>query len=300
MSEAAFPKQRTLLRRVDAQVLDAAVQCFPDTPAARSWLQSSACVESSAWMANAGLKSHPHNFTNSLFKTALQLKLMQPAVLVRSDQAMRCICDDFDGTTPLEVMVHALGCPKLSELRTARHNALRDRLAKLLTGMRHGAHVDTEVDLARVDDDRAHNGDRLRSDVRWLLGNEVVHFDTSVVSPVSRRALALHSATQAGVAAEEAQRMKRRQYQAALTAEGLALDALQPVVFETTGRKGSEFKTTEAWLREKYTEAGVGALEADIYIRRFVAGCTTDIWKFNCLMIQAVARSDTAIFEVVP
>ena len=52
------------------------MQCFPDTPAARSWLQSSACV---AWMANAGLKSHTHSFTNSLFKTALQLKLMQPA-----------------------------------------------------------------------------------------------------------------------------------------------------------------------------------------------------------------------------
>lgn len=289
----SFPKQRQLMKEVDEEVMENVLSTYTGSPVIQSWIRSSTCVESGAWIVNAGLRSHPRSFTDSLFRTALQLRLLQPAVLVQPNQAIRCVCEHFTSMCAVEAMVHSLGCYKLSELRTARHHSIRDTLASFLRSMRLGAHIHTEVELPRPGDRRTN--ERLKSDVRWLQGNEVLHFDVSVASPASLRAIEKNSDKEVGVAAIEVERMKRRQYRVALESAALSPDCMKPMVFETSGRKGSEMSGIENWLRSKLLQRTTDDVELQQKLTRLFNMCVTNIWKHNARMIQVVVRADGLI-----
>src|SRR3546814_16740243 len=79
----------------------------------------------------------------------MSLKLLQPMVHVPEGHRLRCFCDRFEGDDPLQLAIHALGCTSISEMRTHRHNDMRDLLARSLRTLRAGAQINTEVVLPR-------------------------------------------------------------------------------------------------------------------------------------------------------
>jgi hypothetical protein len=280
-------RQRDLLKQVDTQTLGSALESVGNSPALQAWITSNTCGESSIWLAAAGSGAYRCTMNDHQVRTALQLKLLQPAVVGEAGDSFSCICD-FRSETSAELMVHAIACTQLSELRIARHNKLRELLTSFLRKVGHGVRVDNEVVLSRPGDRRTTT--RLRSDVRFTSGNELVHFDIAVVSPASAHALTSGSATRPGVAAEAAEHAKRNQYAVALAAAGLAPTALRPVVFETTSRKGQSLVEVDAWLVRKLTspDGGGEAEDANAQVRGFLTSCAAAIWQYNTHMVQAV------------
>lgn len=274
------PRQRDLLKTHDKTVLETVVASCSETPYLQAWLTSSACPESSTWLA-AG-KSKIGQLAADEFRLALCLKLLQPVVAVPEGGRLRCFCDRFDDADPLALAVHAVGCTSLSEMRSARHNDMRDAIAGFLRSLRSGAQVNTEVVLARPGD--RHTSTRLRSDVAYHLQHDTKHIDVSVVSPCTDRAMELNAASTPAVAAAEAERNKRRQYQVALTSAGLSQEALLLGVFETSGRPGPQLASFLAWLRnlpatQDADEDKVSSLVRDL---------TCIIWRWNARLLRAV------------
>ena len=281
-------RQRDLLKQVDTYTLGLALESVRDSPALQAWVTSNACSESSVWLLAAGSGTCRYPVSDRLVRTALQLKLLQPASVGEAGDGFACVCD-ARCSTAAELMVHAIACTQLSELRVMRHNKLRDLLTSCLRGVGHGARVDAEVVLPRPGDRRT--ATRLRSDVRFTNGGELVHFDIAVVSPAAQHALASGSASQAGVAAAAAEQLKRNQYAVALASAGLSAAALRPVVFEATARRGQALVEMEAWLASRLAlsrDDEATAEGAAARVRGFFTSCSACIWQHNSMMIEAV------------
>src|SRR3546814_305425 len=155
------------------------------SPSLQAWLKSSACPESAAWLQPAH-HTRDNGFSDAQFRCAMSLKLLQPMVHVPEGHRLRCFCDRFEGDDPPQLAIHALECTSISEMRTHRHNDMRDLLSRSLRTLRAGAQINTEVVLPRPGD--RSTATRLRSDVCYHLQHEIKHIDISVVSPCSGRA----------------------------------------------------------------------------------------------------------------
>ena len=186
------------------------------------------------------------------------------------------MCDAHFATS-VELGLHAIACFKYGELRTGRHNAIRDRLVVALQNMKSGAHVDVEAALGP--------NSRKRSDVRWLFGADVLHLDVSVVSPSTPHALAKDSHLHAKIAATLHEDQKRREYDANLRAAGLTLASLRPLVFETSARPGKEVENFKQWMDKKSRN---GEVE---HARTFLQRAVQEIWLFNARILSAVVRN---------
>lgn len=224
---------------------------------------------------------------DDLFSLLLKLRLLQPLLVLGPGQGVRCVCGEVHHDVDiLDAMVHCSGCVAMNALRIERHTALRDRLARLLVGLRSPtAHVGKESQLIL-----AGGQGHLQSDVSWLRLGEVYHFDIVVSSPCSRYALEQGSDRDAGVASSLAEREKVVHYSNALEANNLGVrrEALKPVGYETTGRQGLGC-------------AGVGALvmrlEGDIpedvdrgkLVRRYYLDSSKIIWAYNARFLKGLA-----------
>jgi hypothetical protein len=278
-AEVAPVTQKRMLQKADQAVWGELLTSFHDRPGVQAWLRSCACLEAVAWLENAGLKSHNREFHGDLIRHCLRLRLLQEFLPgAGQEQRFTCSCD-FDCGSSLELAIHAVGCSKYAQLRTARHDAVRGQLVKGLQSLHMGAHTATEAMIA--------GPIRKRSDVRWSRGAEVVHFDLSVVSPNSAHALAKDSHLQVNMASSLGEEMKRREYDAPLRNANLLLSVLKPVVFETSGRPGAEAAKMSQWFVDK---ARVAGLTSDAGVV-FLANSASEIWLHNGKILSALVRS---------
>jgi len=148
---------------------------------------------------------------------------------------------------------------------------------------RTGAHIDKESLLG--------NGSRKRSDVRWLMGAEVLHVDVAVCTPSSPHALAKDSHLHTDVASTLSADQKRREYDGALRATGLNPSVFHPVVFEVTGRPGKEVADLCEWLAQKAQLGGNRQADWLEISRKFVHKCSEVIWLHNAKILSAVVRT---------
>src|SRR3546814_19497041 len=96
-------------------------------------------------------------------------------------QQAACVCG-LHFQSSMSLGIHALACTPYGELRTGRYHAVRHEVALTLRQLATGAHIDVEAPLIV--------GLRKRSDVRFLLGSEVLHVDKAIVNPAKQQALA--------------------------------------------------------------------------------------------------------------
>jgi len=271
-------RQKHLLERADKhlwqQTLDA-LTC----PERRAWFLSNSCTESVAWLLEAGAKHHDRAFHNGLVQVALRFKLGEPFLPPPQDgQRLECTCGHAS-TDVLTFGVHCIGCPRFGQLRSARHNAVRDRVFAALRALKDGAIVEQESAVAA---DTAR-----RSDVRYRCGGETKHIDVAVCSPATPVALSKGSADNVGIAAALAEEQKKREYIVPLQVAGLQPAALLAAAFETSGRGGEGVNGLLAWINEKARAAGMDAAE---HTRRLQRQCAREIWLWNAKILTLVAR----------
>ena len=278
--------QKALMKRVDERVKGDLLTLFQNS-AIVAWLRSAMCPEAVSWLVESGSKGHDRNLHDDLVQMGLRLRLCEEMLPAPAEGArFTCSCN-FEAPTSFELAVHALGCGKFSELRTGRHNAVRTYLSRTLKGLGLGAHVDEEVILQRPVDRPGDGRPRQQSDVRWMRGAEVIHFDIAVVSPSTPFAVSKGSHEQLLVASSEAESAKRRQYEVALQFADLQQSAFRPVVFETSGRPGLEADLVSKWIMEK--QSGGGYLPE--HPRKFLLKSSQAIWLYNCRILSAVVRN---------
>lgn len=273
--------QKQMMQRSDQVIWGELLTSYQDKPAIQAWLRSCACADSVTWLEHASLKTHDREFHTDLLRTCLRMRLLQNFLpLAAGQQQFSCTCD-FNCEQSIELAVHVVGCGKYSQLRTARHDAIRGHLVKGLQSLHLGAHINTEAMIA--------GPIRKRSDVRWVRGAEVVHFDLSVVSPSSGHALAKDSHLQHQIASGLGEEIKRREYDAPLRAANLQLSVLKPVVFETSGRPGTEASKISQWFAEKTRAAGLtsdGKAAAT-----FLSNAAVEIWLYNGKILNSLVRA---------
>jgi len=128
----------------------------------------------------------------------------------------------------------------------------------------------------------ASSGSTVRSDVRWRLAGEVLHFDIAVVSPCTPAVVRHGSARQECVASRLAEEAKHRLYEAPLALAGLQPAAFRPLVFETTGRAGASALAFNEWLEEKRGDP----LNPSDFLHR----CASIVWSENSRILRALVR----------
>jgi hypothetical protein len=174
---------------------------------------------------------------------------------------------------------------KLGELRTSRHNALRDLLTSRLRSLDPGAHVEAEALLA--------GPTRRRCDVRWAHGPDVRIFDVAVVCPSADHALRKGSANEPLVAAAEMEAQKRRKYAMPLVHANLQEAALHAVVFETSARPGAQAQQTSNWLAAAAAANAAGPGTAS----SFISTAAALLWSYNARILSAVQHTQTAVMR---
>ena len=282
--EIEFPKQKQLLQDHDGREFERLLHIHDQSPIIQSWLRSNACLQSGMWLFHPKYLALP----DKRYRTALQLRLLQPAVDLQPGEHLHCPCGHCSSANALEVTVHTLGCATWNQMRQHRHNDIRDNLAKMLKSTRIGAHVRTEVDLPRRD---GHHGPVVRCDVRFAHGADVSIFDVAVTNPAARHALDAGSANEEAVAAKSMEEQKKRQYAVALEAAGLAPQALKPVIFETSGRPSPNMVIAD-WLTTKLPD---DVERAKLMYSSFLDRSSAAIWRYNALIVECLLGTPNTI-----
>jgi len=264
-------KQRKLLARVDAEK-HAELLTLAGSPVERAWIRSKSCPGSVSWLFDVMCRTKNEGMRLGLAHT------LGLSVLPDVGGGFRCFCG-FETASGFDLACHSLGCTKYSEIRTARHDAVRTHLASVMRKAGSGAHVLEEAAL----------GGHQRADIRWSRGQEVVLVDVAVVSPVSPSALNKGSEQNTGIAAEEAAGMKVRQYAIALEQLNLSPTCLKPGIWECTGRAGAAATTLCTWLAEKRGESQAETLAQEG--RRICAQVAHLVWDHNVRILAALVRN---------
>ena len=186
-------------------------------------------------------------------------------------------------------MHHALQCP-FGPYRNARHNAIRDKLAKIIekiTG--HTPLIEQILPTTTTpaaanqsihQDDASNRANR--TDITWHTATSPVHLDIMVTSAFTHAALAGNhvSSITPGFAAEQAERYKKRKY---------APHDIVPIIFEAHGRFGNDTVTFLRKLCNTLPEP-----EQTPTYHHAIQQLSTTLQLHNAITIEAHSRNHLA------
>jgi hypothetical protein len=228
------PSQRTLSLPTREQAKETITMALGQDRRATAWWRSGSYPKAASWtritpIATLNLSAHE-------YRSALGLRLLLPARGTPDGTYLQCtICGAQDKVH--DYRYHALNCRRTGDVRSQRHNAVKQALAEMLAALFGQAAVSVETPL----------GPHLRvPDITLTVGAQVRAIDVCVVNPTADRYDPPGpDAPPAGHAAAAAERRKRLSYAPSLAARNLAPEAFVPFAIEATGRFGG---AAEAFL----------------------------------------------------
>ena len=232
---AFFPliiTQKTLQERRDKVVFEALASQLVGSEAA--WLRSAADKGTGAWLRNdsTGVGTSNRRLGSPAFADNLRIWLALPLF---NEEVRVCHCGDQFESHPTTAKHHAFNCPGTSNLRLARHDAVRDLLASYVSVLVGKEGVVSREKIFPVGD----GGTSKKMDVYVVVGAQWFGVDISVTNPGSADGLAAGSAKVGGKAAAAKEVFKRGQWSKTLSPTQLQHNFV-PFVVETGGRLGRD------------------------------------------------------------
>lgn len=199
----------------------------------KAWLRSGATKGSGSWLLGTAYGAPPIlRLSEQHFKVNLLLRLLLPPHWVQGPVMVRCgSCNNTGNSGDMDPRVHGLNCGAMSQVRTRRHDDIRNALKDLIAYIWRDAVVELETII-----DPQHN--QLRSDIMVKLGARVWYLDVSVVNPSSMKHARRNG--DANQASKHAAHDKWKKYQTSIRRQNLPDDSFIPFIIEATGRFGEE------------------------------------------------------------
>lgn len=238
MEDVSGEDRATLIRKAVRELREQDLQTVKDSLIQRGLFEQAAQLTSQA-TPGAGRWTHPTVvpykgagilFSGEELQESVRSLLLLPFVEDNGQGPVNCTCARHGRSVDLIVKpTHAMCCSRNNKGNfTARHDAIADRLGKLLK----------EVKMIGVQrEPRNHQGRPFikRPDIYCEVGGRGMYVEVSVVEPTSEAAITHErsSSRHEGAAAEETEKYKLREY----AGHGLPI---QVFVVESTGRLGQE------------------------------------------------------------
>ena len=232
----AIPKQKELAKREYHEAAQTQLEDLINTdPLAKAWWLSG-CYRGSLNAFN--IAASVSLLDEHAFQSCLCQRLLMPSPVTAPYRCSRChqIGQHDEDEGAMDARFHGLHCSQCQNIRTSRHNYVRDTLAKLLIRLFGNHAVCIEPHLGE---------DLLRPDIKLLHGDSYTLIDVTIVNPACARSLRLNSSSITRAAADAAETSKRDKYAPTMAALHLADGHLVPFAFECTGHMG---KAAEQFL----------------------------------------------------